>query len=193
MGKSNKPPSPKVNASGGVPVTMSCMCARKTCRGQAWQADQTSKCEWQTALGTPVVPEVKASKAMSSPVAGQAAAAVEKPADKDSTLSAALSELKSKTVCKSGCCSWASSNSADNEASHQAIEGRALVMMSPNSLARSKGMVGTAISPALTTASQASAKPMLLWPRSSTRLPVCTPACERNRCTRWLTADSASR
>jgi hypothetical protein len=48
-------------------------------------------------------------------------------------------------------------------------------MMSPSSLARSSGIVATATSPARTTASQASAMPIELPPRSSTRLPGTRP------------------
>ena len=58
---------------------------------------------------------------------------------------------------------------ADNEASHQAIEGRALAMMSPNSLARSKGMVGTTTKPALSAAKKQAAIMGLLPPRSNKR------------------------
>jgi hypothetical protein len=60
-------------------------------------------------------------------------------------------------------------------ASHMAATGCALSMMSPSSVARSSGMVATATSPALTTASQASAMPIELPPRSSTRLPGTSP------------------
>ena len=48
-------------------------------------------------------------------------------------------------------------------------------MISLSSLARSSGMVATATAPACTTASQASAMPMELPPRSSTRLPGTRP------------------
>ena len=66
------PPRPKVKASGGEPITMSSGVARSTWRGQASQAASTSRCVWTTALGLPVVPEVKASSAMSSAAVGQA-------------------------------------------------------------------------------------------------------------------------
>jgi hypothetical protein len=52
-----------------------------------------------------------------------------------------------------------------------ASAGRDLSMILSSSTARSSGMVATAIRPALTTPSQASAMPMELPPRSSTRLP----------------------
>ena len=52
-----------------------------------------------------------------------------------------------------------------------AATGCALSITLLNSVARSSGMVATAIRPALTTPSQASAMPMELPPRSSTRLP----------------------
>ena len=43
-----------------------------TWRGQASQAASTSRCVCTTALGAPVVPLVKASRAMSSAEVGQA-------------------------------------------------------------------------------------------------------------------------
>ena len=52
-----------------------------------------------------------------------------------------------------------------------AATGCALSITLLNSVARSSGMVATAISPALTTASHDSAMPIELPPRSSTRLP----------------------
>jgi hypothetical protein len=66
------PPRPKVNASGGEPMTMSSGVALSTWRGQASQAASTSRWVWTAALGLPVVPEVNAISAMSSAAVGQA-------------------------------------------------------------------------------------------------------------------------
>jgi hypothetical protein len=43
IGNTSKPPSPKVNASGGEPMTMSSGVALSTWRGQASQAAITSR------------------------------------------------------------------------------------------------------------------------------------------------------
>ena len=66
IGKMSRPPRPKVNASGGDPITMSSGRAFKTWRGQVSQAASTSRWVCTAALGWPVVPEVKAIRATSS-------------------------------------------------------------------------------------------------------------------------------
>ena len=60
-----------MKASGGEPMTMSSGVARSTWRGQVSQAANTSRWVWTAAFGLPVVPEVKASSAMSSALVGQ--------------------------------------------------------------------------------------------------------------------------
>ncbi len=56
----------------------------------------------------------------------------------------------------------------------------ALAAIVPSSRARSSGMVGTAIRPALSTASRQAAIIGLLAPRSSTRLPLTSPSSPRS-------------
>ena len=175
MGNTSKPPKPKVNANGGEPITMSCGVARSTWRGQASQALKMSRWLWAAALGVPVVPEVKASMAMSSAWVGQALNWPSWAAARTANDPGASIRLKGTMVASTGCCCWANSNSCSNVASHKATLGWALAMISLNSLARSKGMVATATKPALTTPIQAKAKPTELPPRSSTRLPGTRP------------------
>ena len=61
-------------------------------------------------------------------------------------------------------------------------------MIALSSVARSSGMVATAISPLCTTASQASAIAIELPPRSSTRLPGCRPICTSTFAMRFTSA-----
>jgi hypothetical protein len=65
-GNSSSPPSPKVKASGGLPMNTSSGLARSTCGGQQAQAAITSRWKCIVPLGTPVVPEVKAIRQVSS-------------------------------------------------------------------------------------------------------------------------------
>jgi hypothetical protein len=134
---------------------------------------------WTAAFGLPVVPEVKASKAMSLAAVGQGAAVSACRAARASSESGGASEVlnttKGRTAQSASACQAVCSSSC-SFASHSAALGRALVMMADSSRARSSGMVATAISPACTTPSQASAIAMELPPRSSTRLPGSRPS-----------------
>jgi len=65
-GNSSRPPSPKVKPSGGLPMKTSSAFARSTCFGQHRQIAITSWWKCIVALGSPVVPEVKASRQVSS-------------------------------------------------------------------------------------------------------------------------------
>ena len=67
------------------------------------------------------------------------------------------------------------------------MRGRDLSTICFNSFARSIGMVPTAISPALITASQEAAIMALLGPRSSTRLPGTRPRSSTSTRAIWLT------
>ena len=175
IGKISRPPRPKVKASGGEPTTMSSGVARSTWRGQVSHEASTSRWVCTAALGLPVVPEVKAIMAMSSAAVGQAAKPPSFCAARTASEPGSCPALNATTVASTGRSCRASSSSSSSLASHSATVGCALSMMSPSSRARSSGMVATAISPALTTASQASARPIELPPRSSTRLPGTRP------------------
>ena len=183
------PPRPKVKASGGEPITMSSGRARSTCRGQVSQAASTSRWEWTAALGLPVVPEVKASRAMSSPAVGQAGKLPLLRAAIASSEVVALGSVTLKATMRrsTGWLAWACASSSCSFASHNAATGRAFSMMSPSSLARSSGMVATATMPARTTASHTSAMPIELPPRSNTRLPGSSP---RSCTSTWWMADT---
>ena len=65
-GNTIRPPSPKVNPSGGVPAKTSSRVAASTCRPNVSQMAMTSRWKCMVALGLPVVPEVAASRATSS-------------------------------------------------------------------------------------------------------------------------------
>ncbi len=133
----------------------------------------TSRWKCIVALGTPVVPEVKASRQVSS-------AAVSTLAKRPSWRAMAASRLSGPSSLKWR--SWrsvepaaASRSSSASAASHSACVIRALSMIAFSSLARSSGIVPTAMPPALTTANQQAASIGLFGARSSTRLPGTRP------------------
>ncbi|MCY1517136.1 hypothetical protein D9M68_518050 [compost metagenome] len=154
---------------------MSSLRARSTWRGQVWHMATTSRCVVTGALGLPVVPEVNASSAMSSAAVGQAENTPLLAAARADSESGASGRLKAITVASTGCACCAATSSSSRRPSHSAATGCDFSMISPSSLARSSGMVATAISPALTTASHESAIHTELPPRSSTRLPGTSP------------------
>ena len=174
IGNNSRPPSPKVNASGGLPMKTSLGAARSTCRGQQAQAAITSRWKCIAAFGWPVVPEVKAMMQVSSAavstlakLSGLAAIAASSP------LPAA--PLNSRNCVSVGHCARANSSSSANRASTRACVISALATMVVSSRARSRGIVPTAMPPALTTPNQHAANIGLLAPRSSTRLPGTRP------------------
>ena len=173
-GNSSRPPRPKVNASGGLPMKRSSAVARSVCAGQQAQAAITSRWKCMVPLGWPVVPEVNAirhtsSRAVStgSKVAALAAARAASASDDAS--------LNSTTCASSGQSGRASSSSCASRASHSAWVTRALCTMVVSSRARSSGIVPTAMPPAFTTPNQQAASIGELAPRSSTRLPLTRP------------------
>ncbi len=180
MGNTSRPPSPKVNASGGEPTTMSSGVARSTWRGQVSQAASTSRWVCTAALGVPVVPEVKASSAMSVAAVGQGALCTHWRAAMASsecgTSTSPVLNTSSVMPAVAGSAMSAVLSSSCSFKSHSASTGFALAMMAPSSLARSSGMVATAIRPACTVANQASAMATELPPRSKTRLPGTRPS-----------------
>ena len=64
------PPSPNVNAIGGVPQTMSSFAILMTERGKQSHMAITSRWKCTVPFGLPVVPEVKAMSAGSSAAVG---------------------------------------------------------------------------------------------------------------------------
>ncbi len=160
---------------------MSSGVARNTWRGQVSQAAIRSRWVCTAALGLPVVPEVKASSAMSSALVGQGVMvslvrrAMASSESGRATVASPVLKRHSGRVAVSGFCASAALSSSCSFTSHRAAEGLALSMIAFNSVARSSGIVATAISPLCTTASQASPMATELPPRSSTRLPGCRP------------------
>ena len=87
----------------------------------------------------------------------------------------AVASLKQRVCCSVGHAGSASRSSATSRASHSAWLTCAFWMIWVSSLARSMGMVPTAIPPALMTPNQQAANIGLLGARSSTRLPGTRP------------------
>jgi hypothetical protein len=184
IGNSSNPPRPKVKASGGLPMKTSSARARSTCGGQHAHAAITSRWKCMVALGTPVVPEVKASRQVSSAAVSTASNALEWRAIAAS--SALAAPPKSSRCFNTGCASAASSSSAASSASHSAWLTWPMPMMAASSRARSSGMVATAMPPAFITANQQAAIIGVFGARSSTRLPGTRPrSCTSTRAT-WL-------
>ena len=169
---------------------MSSLVAFRMWRGQVSHIASTSRCVVAGALGLPVVPEVKASSAMSSAAVGQAAKTPLFTAAIASSASGA-SDLKASTRRSTGFACWEINISSMSFASHSATTGLDFSTMSFSSRARSKGIVATAISPAFTTASHASAIGIELPPRSSTRLPGTSPRSSVSTCAMRFTSTAA--
>ena len=177
IGKHSMPPRPKVNASGGVPQKTSSACVRSTDRGNRSHIASTSRWTCIVPLGWPVVPEVKAISATSScavsqpaKLAGLAAArASSEPARAPPTVPSPSSNHS--TCASDGHSACARRISSARRASHSAAVTRARSITGTSSRARSSGIVATATSPHLTTASQHAAIIGEFGPRSSTRLP----------------------
>ena len=163
-------------------MTMSSGVARNTWRGQVSQAAIRSRWVCTAAFGRPVVPEVKASKAMSSPLVEQTAAAsvdwwrARASSESGSTTAASpVLNTRKGMVAVAGSAASAVLSSSCSFTSHNAALGRDFAMTACSSTARSSGIVATAIRPDCTTASQARAMAIELPPRSSTRLPGTSP------------------
>ena len=166
--------------------------ARSTWRGQASHAAKISRWVCTAALGLPVVPEVKAIMATSSAAVEQAANSPFLRAARCANPAGSSITLNGTMVCSTACCCCAAASSSRSLASHRATVGRALSIISPSSLARSSGIVATAINPAFTTASHASAMPIELPPRSSTRLPGMSFKSSVSTCAMRLTRSCTS-
>ncbi|MNQ08597.1 hypothetical protein D3C85_213970 [compost metagenome] len=164
-GNSSRPPRPKVNASGGVPMKMS---PARTCnmeRGKQSQMANKSRCMCMVPLGMPVVPEVKLIRQTSSAAVSCAANGASWAAMRRS--SSVSTAPKHSMAGKPG----TPSSSARKPCAHSTAFTSALARMVDSSRARSSGMVGTAMQPAFSTASRQAAIMGVFAPRSSTRLP----------------------
>ena len=155
--------------------------ARSTCCGQHRQMAITSWWKCIVALGSPVVPEVNASRqvssaAVSTAVNGSAwrAIAASRPS--------AVGSLNSFTCVSVGQCGCASCSSSANARSHNACVTCAFATTCFNSFARSSGIVATATAPVFMTPNQHAASIALLGARSSTRWPGCTPISLTSTC-----------
>ena len=188
IGKHSMPPSPKVNASGGVPQKTSSDCGRSTCRGNRSHIATMSRWKCIVPFGVPVVPEVNAISATSSCAVSQAAKRVGISVRWVSSASGApLPSLKNIACFSDGVSRISVSSSLRSAMSHRAAATFALATTGARSFARSSGIVGTATSPALIVASRQAAIIGLFVPRSSTRLPGTRPMRSRNACAIWFT------
>ena len=149
-GNSKSPPSPNVNASGGLPVNTSSAPARSIAGGQQSHAAIRSRWKCIVPLGLPVVPDVNAISAVSSAAVSTVAKLAAFPAIRASSASPA-SPPKKATCVSVGHCGRAASSSCASRASHSACEISAFVTISVSSFARRSGIVPTATPPAFST------------------------------------------
>ncbi len=173
IGKTTRPPSPKVKASGGVPANRSSAVGRSRWCEKVSALASTSRWKCRVALGRPVVPEVKAISATSSAAVGTA---VNGPAV------AAQRAVRSSgpgppygTTVSPGVA--ACSSSARKRWSQSASTGAATSCRAVSSAARSSGMVVTTTPPAFRTPSQQATSQGALGPRNRTLLPGTRPSC----------------
>jgi hypothetical protein len=127
IGNTSSPPRPKVKASGGAADDDVVGRGRSTCRGQASQAASTSRWVCTAALGLPVVPEVKASSAMSSARWGRAAKSPSFAPTAPPASRARSGRLKGTMARSTGRLSQASRNSSSSLPSHSASHRLRLV------------------------------------------------------------------
>jgi hypothetical protein len=173
-GNSKRPPSPNVNASGGLPVKRSSGLAFRVERGQQSQAAIASRWQCTVPLGTPVVPEVNAISATSSALVSTLRKSSALRAARASS-PAAASVPQQATCASEGDAVRAASRSAARRASHSACDTCDLPITVASSPARNSGIVATAMAPAFITANQHAAIGGPFGPRKSTRLPGTTP------------------
>ena len=123
-----------------------------------------------------MVPEVKAKRHVSSAAVSTLANGASWRAMRTSRPSAAVASPPKQTMRASrGAATAAASSSPRSAASQSAVVTCPFSMIWASSLARSIGIVATAIAPAFITANQQATSIGLLAARSSTRLPGTTP------------------
>ena len=175
IGNNSRPPRPKVNPSGGLPMNTSSAEGLSTCGGQQAQIAITSRWKCIVAFGTPVVPEVKPSRQVSSAAVSMVSKCALWRAIATSRLPAPSALLKCPMWRSRGAASAASRSSSASAASHSACVTCAISRMGFSSFARSSGIVATAMAPAFITANQQAASMALFGARNSTRLPGTRP------------------
>ena len=181
MGKHTSPPSPKVNAIGGVPMHRSLAVMPSTCSANPRHIAITSRWKCMHPFGTPVVPDVNAMRATSSLAVATAGKAPVCRAMARSSVSAP-SPPQQRTARMDVESAAALASSSSSRASHRAALHCARSITMRSSPARSIGIVLTATMPALSVASHATVMKRPLKPRHSTRFPdtrprSCTSTC----------------
>ena len=191
-GKSSSPPSPNVNASGGLPVNTSSGVAFSVCFGQQSHAAITSRWKCIVPFGLPVVPDVNAISAVS--VASVATSANVAGLPRRPRLDAiGRVGLEQRDALERRARRPREVELLREPGVAQGVRRLALVTMSVSSFARSSGIVATAIAPAFMIANQHAAIIGLLGPRSSTRLPGTTPRSSTSTCAIRFARASSSR
>jgi hypothetical protein len=147
---------------------------RSTCGGQQRHIAITSWWKCIVAFGSPVVPEVNASRQVSSAAVSTAANGRPWRAIAASRLSdsEALKYLTRASVWQRA---RADSSSSASRASHSACVTCAFAITCTSSFVRNSGIVVTAIAPAFITPNQQAASIGLFGARSSTRWPGTSP------------------
>jgi hypothetical protein len=161
-GNSTSPPSPYVNASGGVPENTSPGCGSRISRPNVSQVAKRSRWKCTQPFGTPVVPEVKAMIAASSAPVSTGSKRPSPPAPTSS--SARMSS------------SPALATSPASGPSTRAWVTWALSITFASSPARSSGIVATTMPPARRMPSQAAIAAGELAACRSTRVPGSMPS-----------------
>ena len=180
-GKTTRPPSPKVKASGGVPVKTSSAVGRSTWRENVSAMASTSRWKCIVAFGRPVVPEVKASSATSSAAVSTSSnvSGLTRQRVGEAAVAAVGDDAQSDVEPPR----WSSTNRWSHRRERRSGRSRGSVASSP---ARSSGIVVTATAPAFSTPNQHATSQGLFGPRSSTRLPGTMPRSSTSTCAIWL-------
>src|SRR3954463_713149 len=132
IGKQSMPPSPKVNAIGGVPQTTSSLCIFMIERGKQSVCAITSRWKCIVPFGPPVVPEVKEISATSSAAVGTLPKVSGCRIDRLSSESGA-SSYQYFTSLREGQLGNAAARSAASLLSHNACVTSAFLMISVSS------------------------------------------------------------
>ena len=188
-GKTTSPPSPNVNASGGVPMNTSSAVGFSTCLENVSALASTSRWKCIVAFGRPVVPDVNASRATSS-AAVSTSSNVDRPSVGQEIEVAAGLRRRTRRPRMPGMS--APTRSSRKRWSHSARSTAAISATVRSSPGRSSGIVVTTTAPALSTPNQQATNHGLFGPRSRTRLPGTTPSSSTRTCATWFALLSSS-
>lgn len=189
IGKTTRPPSPKVKPSGGLPAKRSSERGLSTCAEKVSAIASTSRWKCMHPLGRPVVPDVNAISATSSAAVSTARYGVGDTASDAVRLCRSSGASPPYVVIRRPAIS-ALARSSTARTSHSACRTRAISQIARSSCGRCWASTVTATAPAFSTASQHAASHGPVGPRSSTRLPGTTP---RSPVSTWAIRSTRSR